>query len=313
MKQTILNIIRKIVGTAQLQENTANLQTAVENLRFETRRNQLIEHILHDTESGVTTQKYTNHDIIVSLTTYGKRIHDVAFTIESIMQQSMKPNKIVLWLDYSFQNQQLPQSLLNQQKRGLEVCYCDDIRSYKKIIPSLQKFPNDAIITVDDDVLYDYDLLEHLVKAYMATPQFIHSCRVHRMILNREGHLLPYTEWHWHMSDLGPHVLNFATGVGGVLYPPHCFDEEVFNKDVYLEICKYADDVWLKAMALRKQILVNKVYTRDSLGEDFLINEAVQDIGLRNINAKGDMLNDSQIEAVFIKYGLYEKVRKCHP
>ena len=74
-------------------------------------------------------------------------------------------------------------------------------------------------------------------------------------------------------------------------------------------ICKFSDDVWLKAMALRNGFLVNKVYTRSPLGEDFILNDSVQDTALRNINIMADCLNDSQLKAVFTKYNLYDKLR----
>ena len=102
-------------------------------------------------------------------------------------------------------------------------------------------------------------------------------------------------------------VLNFPTGVGGVLYPPHSLDEEVLNESIFMDICTYADDVWLKAMALKKGTLSKKVYTHSS--EDFLMNEEVQDIGLRNINIENDFLNDKQISTVFQKYNLYQILR----
>lgn len=309
MKKTILNIIRKIAGTAKLQKDVTKLRTAVSDFRYEVRKNQLIEHILHDTESGVTSHRYIDHDIIVSLTTYGKRIHDVAFTIESIMQQSMKPNKIVLWLDYSFQNLSLPNSLVNQQKRGLEIHYCDDLRSYKKIIPALMKFPKDAIVTLDDDLLYDYDILEHLILAYLKNPDYIHSCRGHQMKFDSDNNLLPYLKWHLRLSDPGIYDSYFLTSGGGTLFPPDSLDKEVLNKDVFMDICKYADDVWLNAMAMKRGTKINKVYTRDLRGEDFLVNEIVQDVGLININNKSEMMNDKQINAVFSKYNLYDKLR----
>ncbi len=309
MKQKILNLVRGIAGTRRLLEDTGRLKQSIRDSRYEARRFQLIEHILHDSESGVTDQHYTDHDIIVSLTTYGKRIQDVAFTIESIMQQSMKANRIVLWLDYSFEKQRLPQSLLNQQKRGLEIRYCKDIRSYTKLVPSLRSFPDAAIITVDDDLLYDYDLLEHLINAYLDKPQFIHACRVHRIVLNSHGKPIPYLQWKWKYAETGTNTMNFLTGVGGVLYPPGCLDAEVLNEEVFLDICKYADDVWFYAMALKKGTLVNKVRTRDVGSEDYILNDAVQDMGLSMVNTRGEMLNDSQIKAVFTRYGLYDKLK----
>ena len=309
IKKLILKCFRKVFGTYQLSAQNIVIKNEIIFNRYENRRFQLIEHILHDHESGISNEKYTNHDIIVSLTTYGKRINDVAFTIESIMQQTVKANRIILWLDNSFKEKQLPKCLENQRKRGLEVCFCDDIRSYTKLMPSLIQNPKDAIITIDDDLLYDCDLLERLIKAYLAEPQYIHACRVHRMILNDNGEPIPYNSWEWLCKEIGANRLNFLTGVGGVLYPPNSLDDEVKNQDVFLEICKYADDVWFTAMAIKKGTLINKVITRSDRSEDYIINEGVQDVGLRHINVQDSHLNDWQIKAVFSKYDLYSKLK----
>ena len=298
----IKNLFWKVLGTKRL------LETLIHN-RYEQRRLSLADHMLHDREMGVNTDLYTNHRIILSLTTFGKRIYDVAFTIESIMQQSMKANKIILWLDYSFEKKRLPHSLERQCERGLEICYCDDIRSYQKLIPSLRCFPNDAIITIDDDALYDPDLLERLIVPYLESPQFIYCHRYHKMELDHKGFLLPYNKWDLYCKDEEPSHLNFATGVGGILYPPHSLDEEVLNESVFMDICKYADDVWFKAMAIKKGTKVKKVYTRTRTCSEYLLNESVQDVGLLNINFKGEMLNDKQLAAVFSKYDLYNIIK----
>ncbi len=300
MKEIIKRYLRIINGVNDVCiNNTANL--------YESRRFQLIEHILHDSESGVTSQRYTNHDIIVSLTTYGKRLNDVAFTIESIMQQTMKPNKIILWLEDGLKDQHLPHALKKQMSRGLEMGYCKDIRSYKKLIPTLKRYPEAAIITIDDDALYDYDLLEHLIYAYINQPQYIHAGRVHRIRIEN-GIVLPYNKWKKKIGELGPHRLNFAVGVGGILYPPGALDNEVYNEDVFTDICKYADDIWFYAMAVKKGTLVNKIFTRNSHGDDYISNVKVQDIGLMKINTKGQRLNDAQFHDVFSKYGLFDNI-----
>lgn len=309
MRDKLLNFVRGFLGTKRLLMDMKKLKVQDSFRHYETRRYQLIEHILHDQESGVSSERYVDHDIIVSLTTFGKRIHDVAFTIESIMQQSVKANRIILWLDYSFQNQRLPQSLLNQQKRGLEIDFCDDIRSYKKLIPTMKKYPNDAIITVDDDLLYDYDLLEHLICSYMGNPLGIHACRMREISFDKKGDLLPYRNWDLLNNETWEDKPRFLTSGGGTLFPPHCFDDEVFNEDVFMDICKYADDVWVNAMAIKDGKKLIKAYTRNVQGEDYLINVGVQDVGLLNINTLGEMLNDTQIKAVFTRYSLYNRLR----
>lgn len=41
-----------------------------------------------------------------------------------------------------------------------------------------------------------------------------------------------------------------ATGVGGILYPPHCMDNRLFDIEKIQQLCLYGDDIWLKAMQL---------------------------------------------------------------
>lgn len=276
-------------------------------LQFNQKRYILEQNILHCTAPGITGEHYCGHDIIVSLTTHGRRINDVHLAIESIMGQTVMANRIVLWLGRDMEGRCLPRALQLQQKRGLEVRYCDDMRSYTKLIPALKAFPDAAIITVDDDMVYDFDVLEHLITAYMEDQSYIYCCRQHRMLPDKDNRLLPYAMWQKECPVTGEaDVMNFPTGCGGVLYPPGSLDDEVFNETVFMDICRYADDVWFKAMALKKGTLSMKVHTRDLSGNDCLENNRVQDIGLKRINIGGDSLNDKQIKAVFGRYGLYE-------
>jgi hypothetical protein len=246
---------------------------------------------------------------VVSLTSYGRRLQDVCFTIESIMQQTMKPNKIVLWIDPTCSNEPLPEALIRQQARGLVVVVVEDIRSYKKLIPALKAYPEDAIITIDDDAIYDFDIVERLIKAYQQNPTMIHACRTHVMDFDASGKLKPYMQWNLCTGDADDPRHRFLTGVGGTLYPRHALDDEVLNQEVFTSICRTADDVWFNAMALKKGTVINKVVTRSASGEDYLSNDDVQDMGLCLINNGAVNMNDVQIQAVYERYGLFDKLK----
>lgn len=293
-------------GTVQLQEDFhGTIHSTIEAIRYYARRDQLIDHILHDTQSGITKDRYTDHDIVVSLTSYGTRIHEAPLAIESLMQQTMKPNRIVLWLDNSFKEKRLPHALLMQQDRGLEISFCSDIRSYKKLIPQMRQTPLDAIITADDDILYDYDVLEHLILAYLNDPQKIHCCRAHRITLNSEGRILPYSRWETRVRETGTNKFLFLTSGGGVIFPPGSLDSTVFDEETFMAICPDADDVWFTAMALKKNTPISKVFTRNKNGEDYMENRLVsgERLSHNNVTLQG---NDRQIQAVFSKYSLYD-------
>ena len=264
---------------------------------------------LFSVESGISNQKVCDFEVIVSLTTFGRRLYDVYLPIESIMQGSMKPNKICLWISEELKNEELPITLQRQQKRGLEIHFCKDIRSYTKLIPALQFFPNACIITIDDDLIYDFDLVEKLVNSFKKDPQFIHANRIHRVILGKDNKPISYLKWNLCADYAEASFLNFLTGVGGVLYPPHALNNEVFNDEVFLDICKYADDIWFYAMALLNNTKIKKCYTHNPKGEEYIINEIVQESGLNRRNtSKAECLNDLQLSAVFDRYNLYDKL-----
>lgn len=295
-------MISKIKNIFNLSEQ---LELNSKSIIYNNRLN-LLNYSCHTSkEVGIISEKYCDVEIVVSLTTHGKRLHDVYLTIESLMQQSRKANRIVLWLSEELKEEQLPMTLQKQQQKGLEVCYCKDIRSYTKLIPSLKMFPNDVIVTVDDDLIYDHDMLDKLILSYLADKRYIYYNRGHKIKFRPDNQIEEYNNWEWNTTSLEASPLNFPTGVGGVLYPPKCFNEEVFNEEVFLNICKFADDVWFKSMALLNGTPSKKVYTRNIKGEEYIENPNVQDVGLGKVNNVLKQ-NDVQIKAVFDKYNIYQ-------
>lgn len=260
---------------------------------------------LNSRESGICSDRYFEYDVVVSLTTFGRRLNEVYLAIESVMQGSMKPNRIILWIDEKIER--IPVTLQQQMKRGLEIKRCKDILSYKKLIPSLKECPNDAVITIDDDAIYDFDMLERLIFEHKKDPLPILANRVHRIVLDENNRPVSYLKWNLCSNQLGKSNLNFLTGVGGVLYPPHCFSNEVFNENIFLDICKFADDVWFFSMALLNGVSIKKVETSNENGSNFLTNVGVQDMGLLKENVNPNSCrNDIQIKSVFDKYDIYK-------
>ena len=43
---------------------------------------------------------------------------------------------------------------LDQQKRGLTIRFCEDLKAHKKYYYAFKEYPDDIVITVDDDVIY---------------------------------------------------------------------------------------------------------------------------------------------------------------
>lgn len=203
-------------------------------------------------ELGIAPEE-RNERLIVSLTSFPARIKTVRYTIESIMLQTKKPNMIVLWLGSDkFPNQEkdLPKSLLRLKPFGLTIKWCKDIRSYTKLIPSLETFPNDIIVTVDDDVWYPPEWLERLFNSYLSEPNIIHAHRCLR-VTSDHGAIDKYVNWKFqNFAPQAPSYLWHFTGTGGVLYPPHCFHKDICNREKFLRMAPSVDDIWFWAMAV---------------------------------------------------------------
>ena len=124
-------------------------------------------------------EKYDKTPLIVSLTSYPKRIHEISTTIESLLMQKKKPNKLILWLaDEQFPNKEkdLPENIIVLKKYGLEINWCKDYRSYKKLIPTLATYPDAIIITTDDDMYYSRKMVSRLYDAYEKAPDGTIRC-----------------------------------------------------------------------------------------------------------------------------------------
>lgn len=194
----------------------------------------------------------TEGRLIVSLTTFPKRIKRIWIVIESMLRQSQKPDMIILWLsqDQVDSMQKVPKRLRDLQKRGLQIRLCPgDLKSHKKYVYTLQEFPNDFMITIDDDIIYPSDMISQLTALNKEFPASICCHRACRY-KTQDNKFLPYPAWPYVYQNKGASNTLFFTSGGGTLFPPGALHPEVLNESVFKKICFFADDIWLNAMSL---------------------------------------------------------------
>lgn len=263
----------------------------------------------HNTSVGIGND--LDDEIIVSLTSFDQRIDNVYLAIESLFHQTVKADRIILWLsleNFPGGEEDLPLMLRRQQSRGLDIRFVkDDIGPYKKIIYSAQHYPQSLIITVDDDVLYPVDLIEKFYRAYLKTPDVIHCNRAHLVSFDKKGKVLPYKIWNKPTEATASGFAVFPTGNAGVLYFPGCFASEVNDQEKFMHLAPNADDIWLKAMSLKNGIKCQRVADRRELRSRFLNIQGSSARSLKSMNKSNKGGNDQQLKAVFDHYQLWEK------
>lgn len=242
----------------------------------------------------------SNDQIIVSLTSYGRRVKSVVYyTLVSLLKQTERPSKIILWLDESWNDDNVPDKLKSLTKYGVEIRFCEDIRSYKKLIPTLREFPSKIIVTVDDDVIYNKHLVKSLMDGYRSNERI--QCTVGSIPKIIEGNFAPYSTWtdikHYYVGDTMVPI-----GVGGVLYPPASLDKEVLNINAFTTLAPNADDLWFWFMATKNGTFHSCVdYHHENYSFDALYQYFHKGSALTHRNA-GEGMNDIQLKNILNHY-----------
>lgn len=244
-------------------------------------------------------QKPSAHRLIVSLTSYGPRINSVHHVMTSLLYQTHRANRVILWLsENEFKIESLPKPLLKLQQYGLEIKFCPDIGAYKKLIPCLVQYPNDTILTFDDDVIYPHNQIERLYYTHLSHPKTVICHRAHQLTFTTHRQIRPYAKWIFDADVKEPRRELFPIGIGGVLYPPNCFDKEVFNQKAFMKLAPDADDLWFKIMALKKGTLA-KIVDDPIPYRDYLQIPTTQQYTLWQRNKTR---NDKQLNAILLAY-----------
>lgn len=212
--------------------------------------------------SGISKNGHET-ELIASLTSFPARINTVHFTIRSLLMQTEKPDKVILWLaEEQFPGKEniLPKQLLLLKKNGLSIEWCSDIKSFKKLIPAVERYPDAIVVTADDDMYYSKNWLKVLYQEYLRDPSCIQSHIVTEFTI-KDGKYYAYGRKHVDVPRES--FLYKVVGCGGVLYPPHCFNSDITNKDIFMDICNTNDDIWFWLMGVLNGVKIHVPLNND--------------------------------------------------
>lgn len=234
--------------------------------------------------------------LIVSMTSYPPRFRTLDKVIASLKVQSLKADLLVLWINAN-DCALVPKQILEQQNDFFQIRSLKgvDLRSYKKLIPSLVAYPESIVVTADDDVLYYKDWLRDLYDESLRRQHACIICHTARRVVMDGDSMAPYASWGEIDADeiaVGPDV--FPTGVGGILYGPDTLAEVAKDHTSALACAPNGDDIWFFFSAKFK--MSNRIKIPSKFHEPAVLNET-QNVALwkQNLQRGG---NDRQIKQV---------------
>ena len=138
------------------------------------------------------------------------------------------------------------------EKLGVEIIYDrGNIRSHKKLIPTLEKYPNNPILVVDDDNAQCKGWLKTFVVDHDQHPDdIIYGQSLSRVEL--QGDRIVETRVPFAYEQTGNVTVNMkpASGAAGTLYPAHTFtDPRFFDRELFMRLSPTSDETWQWAFA----------------------------------------------------------------
>jgi len=104
------------------------------------------------------------------MTSYQHRLKNIPIVLDTIFSQTLHPDLVVLNLAY---DEEIPDEVqIYIDKHCIEVNRVKDTKVYKKLIPTLKKYPNDCIITIDDDFLYPRGMIDDFMSVHQQYPDY---------------------------------------------------------------------------------------------------------------------------------------------
>ena len=187
----------------------------------------------------------------ISLTTFSGRLEIVRYTLESLLRQEVKADKIFLNIS---KNPYLIDKGITQYPKWLielvddnkvEIKIVENIGPYRKLIPIINELKNeDNIVICDDDVINKKNWLKILVEKSAKFPSDI-VCMHSRKIKRLFNGFITSSYLYWPIFYGRDYQINILPiGVGGVLYKPKFFDLNFLQNREFLRIAPVNDDLW---------------------------------------------------------------------
>ena len=121
--------------------------------------------------------------IYVSISTIPRRLKNINKSVESLLKQTQKPDKIFINIPYKYkrfnetiEDKQIPKF----DNTSVEITRCEDCGPGTKLLGSLSKLKKDSlVILADDDNVYEDYMIEKFFYYYSIEPNNAYSFYVH--------------------------------------------------------------------------------------------------------------------------------------
>lgn len=237
------------------------------------------------------------------MATMSSRMARLKENLPSIINQSYNFDKLIINIDDNITEEEYSFYLeLKKEDERIEIKKRDSkLRSYKKLLPVLPEYPDDVIITIDDDIYYPKDCFKYLVEQYEKTPDCIIAHETNPILINKEKNYVDFIIG-FDIKLLQKSWPKYLSGCA--LFPPHVFDgTDIFDIEKMMYCTKgLHDELWFWVNSTLNGVMVVGLNYVRSFEPEVLTPYNEDEFRLANINAKNSQ-NKEYMDAINELYG----------
>lgn len=197
--------------------------------------------------------------IIVSIKTMYCRIHMLKVNIKSILAQKDYFDKLVIVIDNNLTEEQYKEYYeFEKLDDKISILKEDEHkwRSCNKLLPVMKRYPNDDIITLDDDTYYPIETLKLLIEKHKEFPNIIITHLASQLFFTK---LESFPHFIGYLYSIGVNINSITYNKylsNATLFPAHTFDNtDIWNYDKMYELTEGVhDELWFWINSTKKGI-----------------------------------------------------------
>lgn len=192
-------------------------------------------------------------ELVVALAVSGEQLPTLEPTLRTLLDQTVRPSRIAVYLDPEVAEEDLSNSLLSLVPLGVTVTWAPEGgRPGEALRLACGEHPFANIVTAVPGRLYPATLVETLLRWHRRFPEAVVARRAVRLTFSETGELGSCAPWVWSVSSGAPSPRADAVALGesGVLYPPASLSAEALAEEAS-RAPQASEDAWLKVQEAR--------------------------------------------------------------
>lgn len=227
--------------------------------------------------------------VIVSCTTTLDRLKYLYHMLKTLEEQTVQPDEVVIHISSApyLSDKGISDAPEWMTRGNFRVQETANTGPYRKLIPLLPEIgEEDLLVTADDDILFDRSWLETLLSHARERPDQLIATRARYIRRNKNGHFMNYHNWNRVYSQhSGMNILPLCGA--GVVFRKSQLDLELSADTSFLSIAPTTDDLWYRALSLKKGVSVFVDPNIDASSIYLKHDEGLQELNLFKGNSGG--------------------------